>query len=128
VAVELTNHSDGPVRLTRRLGGVTGEAAGASVVQLALERDRIEFRHRCTDAGGNPCPGVETGRFVLPGDIGDETTIGKGQSARYYLIYKFPQAPGQGVQYVVSTHYQGEVAGKLRTTIPWPHDQENRTR
>ncbi len=89
------------------------------MVEVAFRDDKIQFRHYCSDAMGKKYHPEALGGYSLRGEVEDGAPIEKGKTVAYSLIYKMPLGLRQGIKYVIDTRYQGETAGRVRTSIPW---------
>ena len=121
----LTNKSDSPVYITRRLETTGPGQKKTMLAILNFKDDKIQFRHYCMDASGKQYQPVGTGGYALEGDIEDGVVIKKGKTVQYSLIYKIPSGFRTDIRYIIETQYQGEIAGKIKTLIPQTIIQQN---
>lgn len=124
----LTNDADGPVRLARRKGPAGRFGSQPALVEVTLKDDKIEFHHHCLDASGRPQQPEDLSGYAPSGEVEDGTPIDKDRTVSYSLVYSVPAALRSDVKYLVETYYQTEIAGRLRTSVPWSDVQPSARR
>jgi len=124
VRFALTNNSDEPVRLIRRVRTVGLAGRQDATVEIAFKDDKIQFHHYCSDATGKMYQPEDLAGYSIAGEVVDNAPIETGRTVYYSLVYRMPLGVLQGIKYMMETHYQEEIAGRVRTTIPWSDVQD----